>query len=255
MQTIEMKIQQDFFENRGCSKENFIIGPCSIESFEQIHRSAQKIHELGYKYMRGGAYKPRTTSDSFQGLGLDGVKFLREACDEFSLLAVSEIMSEKQLEESYELIDVLQVGSRNMQNFELLKTLASVEKPILFKRGLMATIEEYIGALSYLTSSGKKNIILCERGVRTFDNQTRNMLDIMAVPILKERTGLPVIVDVSHSTGRRDLLLPASKAAIGIEADGIMMEVHPTPDSALSDAQQQISFEEFVEMDQKLWKK
>lgn len=240
---ISKEVARDFFGNSGCTKNNFIVGPCSVESYRQIREAAKKTTRLGYKYLRGGVYKPRTTSTSFQGLGLEGAKLLKEVCEEFNLISVSEIMSEKHLEDSYDFIDVIQIGSRNMQNFELLKSLSEIDKPILFKRGLMATIDEYVGALSYLTQRGKSDIILCERGVKSFDIETRNMLDIMAVPILKKKTRLPVIVDVSHSTGRRDLLLPASQAAMGIGADGIMMEVHPNPDVALSDKTQQIDFE------------
>lgn len=250
----EVRVFEDFFTDSGCNKNNLILGPCSIESYKQIRESAKRVKYLGHNYLRGGAYKPRTNPESFQGLGLEAIKYLREACDEYSLISVTEIMSEKQLDISYDYLDIIQIGARNMQNFELLKTLSSIEKPILFKRGLAAEIQEYVGALEYLTIKGKQNIILCERGVKSFDNVTRNMLDIMAVPILKTLTGLPVIVDVSHSTGRRDLLLPACKAAKGIEADGIMMEVHPTPDIALSDSTQQINFDELKDLEKKLWK-
>lgn len=242
------------FVNKGCQKSNFIVGPCCIESYEQIRTAAASAKELGYKYFRGGAYKPRTSSSSFQGLGLTGIKYLHDVCQEFQLTSVSEIMSEKQLEEAYDYLDLIQVGARNMQNFELLKTLASVEKPILFKRGLMATIEEYLGALSYLQEKGKRNIILCERGIRGYDVETRNMLDIMAVPIIQQKVNLPIIVDVSHSTGRRDLLLPAAKVAKAVGANGIMMEVHPTPDLALSDATQQIDYRQLAVLGQELWR-
>lgn len=247
------EIMNDFIDT-DCNPSNFIVGPCSIESYDQIRESAIHVRKLGYKYLRGGAYKPRTTYNSFQGMGVTGIKYLHEVCQEFSLKSVSEIMSIKQLEEAYDYVDIIQVGSRNMQNFELLKELATITKPVLFKRGLMSTIDEYIGALSYLQKNGKANIILCERGIRNFDNRTRNTLDIMAVPILQSETGLPVIVDVSHSTGRRKLLLPASYAAKGIKANGIMMEVHPNPDIALSDAEQQIDFQELKELGEKLWK-
>ncbi|RLU28190.1 3-deoxy-7-phosphoheptulonate synthase [Streptococcus iniae] len=246
------KIMLDF-SSRTCDKNNFIVGPCSIESYEQIRRSAEQVKRLGYKYFRGGAYKPRTNSESFQGLGVTGVRYLQEVCQEFSLKSVSEIMSAKQLEEAYDYLDLIQIGSRNMQNFELLKELSTIEKPILFKRGLMSTISEYLGALSHLQENGKKNIILCERGVRGYDVETRNMLDIMAVPIIQQKVDLPIIVDVSHSTGRRDLLLPAAKIARAIGANGIMMEVHPNPEEALSDAEQQINYEQFEELGKSLW--
>lgn len=241
------------FLNKGCQKSNFIVGSCAIESYQQIRQAAASAKALGYKYFRGGAYKPRTSSNSFQGLGLTGVTYLHEVCQEFSLKAVSEIMSERQLEEAYDYLDIIQIGARNMQNFELLKVLSKIDKPILFKRGLMATIEEYLGALSYLQENGKKNIILCERGVRGYDVETRNMLDIMAVPIIQQKVKLPIIVDVSHSTGRRDLLLPAAKAAKAIGANGIMMEVHPTPDLALSDAAQQIDYQQLEQLGKELW--
>ncbi|MGT2935149.1 bifunctional 3-deoxy-7-phosphoheptulonate synthase/chorismate mutase [Streptococcus castoreus] len=246
------EIMSDFL-NKGCSKDNFIVGPCSIESYDQIRLAASSAKKLGYSYFRGGAYKPRTASSSFQGLGLEGVKYLYEVCQEFSLTSVSEIMSEKQLDEAYDYLDVIQIGARNMQNFEFLKTLSHIDKPILFKRGLMSTIEEFLGALSYLQENGKTNIILCERGIRGYDIETRNMLDIMAVPIIQQKVDLPIIVDVSHSTGRRDLLLPAAKAAKAVGANGIMMEVHPNPDQALSDAAQQINYKQLEQLGQELW--
>ncbi|HER9128957.1 TPA: 3-deoxy-7-phosphoheptulonate synthase [Streptococcus pyogenes] len=241
------------FQNKTCSKNNFIVGPCSIESYDHIRLAASSAKKLGYNYFRGGAYKPRTSAASFQGLGLQGIHYLHEVCQEFGLLSVSEIMSERQLEEAYDYLDVIQVGARNMQNFEFLKTLSHIDKPILFKRGLMATIEEYLGALSYLQDTGKSNIILCERGVRGYDVETRNILDIMAVPIIQQKTDLPIIVDVSHSTGRRDLLLPAAKIAKAVGANGIMMEVHPDPDHALSDAAQQIDYKQLEQLGQELW--
>lgn len=247
------EIIKDFFSNVGCNKNNLIVGPCSIESEEQIEYCAQQIKKKGYKYIRGGAYKPRTSSNSFQGLGIKGLKYLKKSCDKHSLISVSEIMSLKQLQEGYEYVDIIQIGSRNMQNFELLKELALVDKPVILKRGFMSTIEEFCGAASYLTSKGKNNVILCERGIRSFDSETRNVLDIMAVPLMKEKTNLPIIIDVSHSTGRRDLLLPASEVAKGIKSDGIMIEVHPNPSKALSDAKQQINFEEFEKLSTELW--
>lgn len=248
-----MKDIMSDFRNQGCSKRNFIVGPCSIESYDHIRLAASSAKKLGYTYFRGGAYKPRTSPTSFQGLGLEGIKYLNDVCQEFDLISVSEIMSDSQLEEAYDYLDVIQVGARNMQNFEFLKTLAHVDKPILFKRGLMATIEEFMGALSYLQEAGKTNIILCERGIRGYDVETRNMLDIMAVPIIQQKTDLPIIVDVSHSTGRRDLLLPAAKVAKAVGANGIMMEVHPDPDHALSDAAQQINYDQLDQLGHDLW--
>ena len=185
--------------------------------------------------MRGGAYKPRTSPYDFQGLGFEGLKLLKTAADRQDLRVITEIPY----------VDIIQVGARNMQNFDLLKEVGKTDKPVLLKRGLSATIEEFIYAAEYIMASGNSQVILCERGIRTYERATRNTLDITAVPILKQETHLPVMVDVTHSTGRRDLLLPAAKAALAIGADGVMVEVHPNPAIALSDAQQQLDFDQF----------
>ncbi|WP_214824851.1 bifunctional 3-deoxy-7-phosphoheptulonate synthase/chorismate mutase [Exiguobacterium algae] len=222
-----------------------IAGPCAVESFEQVNAVAEKLAQSGVKIMRGGAYKPRTSPYDFQGLGLEGLKLLKAAADRHDLRVITEIMTPGAVESALPYVDIIQVGARNMQNFDLLKEVGKTDKPVLLKRGLSATIEEFIYAAEYIMSSGNSQVILCERGIRTYERATRNTLDITAVPILKQETHLPVMVDVTHSTGRRDLLLPAAKAALAIGADGIMVEVHPNPAIALSDAQQQLDFDQF----------
>ncbi|HLR59413.1 MAG TPA: bifunctional 3-deoxy-7-phosphoheptulonate synthase/chorismate mutase [Pseudogracilibacillus sp.] len=229
----------------GDGEAHFITGPCAVESYEQVASVAKEVKDKGLKLLRGGAYKPRTSPYDFQGLGLEGLKILKRVADEYGLAVVSEIVTPGDVEEALDYIDVIQIGARNMQNFELLKRVGETDKPVILKRGMSATIAEFIGAAEYIISRGNGNIILCERGIRTYETATRNTLDISAVPILKQETHLPVIVDVTHSTGRRDLLIPAAKAGIAIGADGIMAEVHPDPAVALSDAQQQMDFEQF----------
>ncbi len=234
-------------ENIGEGTPSFIFGPCAVESQEQVDQVAQAISEKGLKLIRGGAYKPRTSPYDFQGLGLEGLKMLKKAADQYKLGVVTEIVTPHHLEEALDYLDVVQVGARNMQNFELLKAVGQINKPVLLKRGMSATVDEFIKAAEYIIANGNDQIILCERGIRTYEKATRNTLDISAVPILKQETHLPVFVDVTHSTGRRDLLLPAAKAAIAIGADGVMAEVHPDPAVALSDAQQQMSLPQFDE--------
>ncbi|MBE6182637.1 bifunctional 3-deoxy-7-phosphoheptulonate synthase/chorismate mutase [Heyndrickxia ginsengihumi] len=229
----------------GDGTPKFVFGPCSVESYEQVAEVAKSVKAKGLKLLRGGAYKPRTSPYDFQGLGLEGLKILKQIADEFDLAVISEIVTPADLEKAVEYIDVIQIGARNMQNFELLKMAGSIQKPILLKRGLAATIEEFINAAEYIMSRGNGQIILCERGIRTYERATRNTLDITAVPILKQETHLPVFVDVTHSTGRRDLLLPAAKAALAIGADGVMAEVHPDPAVALSDSAQQMDLKQF----------
>lgn len=223
----------------------FVFGPCAVESYEQVAQVAQQVKAKGLKLLRGGAYKPRTSPYDFQGLGVEGLKILKQVADEHDLAVISEIVSPNAIEEALDYIDVIQIGARNMQNFELLKAAGAVNKPVLLKRGLSATIDEFINAAEYIMSQGNGQIILCERGIRTYERATRNTLDITAVPILKQETHLPVMVDVTHSTGRRDLLLPAAKAALAIGADGVMAEVHPDPAVALSDSAQQMDFAQF----------
>lgn len=224
---------------------SFVFGPCAVESYEQVAAVAEVVKSKGLKLLRGGAYKPRTSPYDFQGLGVEGLKILKRVADEYGLAVISEIVSPNDIETAVDYIDVIQIGARNMQNFELLKAAGAVNKPVLLKRGLAATIDEFINAAEYIMAQGNGNIILCERGIRTYERATRNTLDISAVPILKQETHLPVLVDVTHSTGRRDLLLPTAKAALAIGADGVMAEVHPDPSVALSDSAQQMDFKQF----------
>ncbi|UZH06242.1 bifunctional 3-deoxy-7-phosphoheptulonate synthase/chorismate mutase [Heyndrickxia coagulans] len=232
-------------EKVGDGNPHFVFGPCSVESYDQVAAVAASVKAKGLKLLRGGAYKPRTSPYDFQGLGLEGLKILKQIADEYDLAVISEIVTPADLEKAADYLDVIQIGARNMQNFELLKAAGSIQKPILLKRGLAATIEEFINAAEYIMSRGNGQIILCERGIRTYERATRNTLDITSVPILKQETHLPVFVDVTHSTGRRDLLLPAAKAALAIGADGVMAEVHPDPAVALSDAAQQMDLKQF----------
>ncbi|HHZ7889278.1 TPA: bifunctional 3-deoxy-7-phosphoheptulonate synthase/chorismate mutase [Staphylococcus aureus] len=236
------------FENGGIigdGNKSFVFGPCSVESFEQVEAVAKNLHAKGEKFIRGGAFKPRTSPYDFQGLGVEGLKILKQIKDKYDLNVVSEIVNPNDFEVADEYLDVFQIGARNMQNFELLKEAGRTKKPILLKRGLSATIEEFVYAAEYIASQGNQNIILCERGIRTYEKATRNTLDISAVPILKQGTHLPVMVDVTHSTGRKDIMLPTAKAALAVGADGVMAEVHPDPFVALSDAGQQMDLDEF----------
>jgi 3-deoxy-7-phosphoheptulonate synthase/chorismate mutase len=231
----------------GTGNPHFVFGPCSVESYEQVAAVAASVKAKGLKLLRGGAYKPRTSPYDFQGLGVEGLKILKRVADEYDLAVISEIVTPTDIDTALQYIDVIQIGARNMQNFELLKAAGSVNKPILLKRGMSATIEEFINAAEYIMSQGNGQIILCERGIRTYERATRNTLDISAVPILKQETHLPVFVDVTHSTGRKDLLLPCTKAALAIGADGVMAEVHPDPAVALSDSAQQMDMKQFDE--------
>jgi 3-deoxy-7-phosphoheptulonate synthase / chorismate mutase len=222
-----------------------IAGPCAIESREQVMATAAHVAARGVRLFRGGAYKPRTDPYSFQGLGEEGLELGREACDAHGLMFVAELMDAADLPAFERTVDVLQIGARNMQNFRLLKAAGRSKLPVLLKRGLAATIEEWVMAAEYLLHEGNPNVILCERGIRTFERFTRNTLDVSAVALAKLETHLPVFVDVTHSGGRRDLLVPLTKAALAAGADGIMIEVHPNPAVALSDQKQQVDFEGF----------
>lgn len=236
------------FDNGGIigdGNKSFVFEVCSVESFEQVEAVAKNLHAKGEKFIRGGAFKPRTSPYDFQGLGVEGLKILKQIKDKYDLNVVSEIVNPNDFEVADEYLDVFQIGARNMQNFELLKEAGRTKKPILLKRGLSATIEEFVYAAEYIASQGNQNIILCERGIRTYEKATRNTLDISAVPILKQGTHLPVMVDVTHSTGRKDIMLPTAKAALAVGADGVMAEVHPDPSVALSDAGQQMDLDEF----------
>lgn len=215
-----------------------IAGPCSVEGRNQLMESAKIVHEQGAQLLRGGAFKPRTSPYSFQGLGLEGLKLLVEAKEKFDLPVVTEVISVEDVEKVAEYADVLQIGARNMQNFVLLREVARCNKPVLLKRGMMATVKELLMSAEYILSGGNENVILCERGIRTFETATRNTLDLSAVPLLKDKTHLPVFVDPSHGTGIARLIEPMSKAAVAVGADGLMVEVHFSPSTALSDKDQ-----------------
>ena len=217
-----------------------IAGPCSIESETQLDAVARFVAERGVKLLRGGAFKPRTDPYSFQGLGVEGLKLGREVCDRYDLKFISEIMDAADLDAFSEYADMLQIGARNMQNFTLLKAVGRSNKPVLLKRGLSATIEEWVMAAEYLLYEGNENVVLCERGIRTFETATRNTLDLNAIPYIKQKTHLPVLVDPSHGTGIRDLVTPMSLAAAACGADGLLVEVHENPAAALSDGAQSL---------------
>ncbi|SRR5581483_10480237 len=225
-----------------------MAGPCSIESLEQIMACAKCVKEAGGNILRGGAFKPRTSPYAFQGLGEMGLKYLQEAGEKYGLLTVSEVMDPDQIELVAAYSDILQIGARNMQNFSLLKKLGTVQNPILLKRGLSATYQDLLMSAEYVLAAGNPNVILCERGIRTYETYSRNTLDLAAVPILQELSHLPVIVDPSHGTGIRKMVPPMAKAGIAAGADGLMVEIHPTPDKAFSDADQTLSFEQFKTM-------
>lgn len=221
-----------------------IAGPCSVENEEQILKTSEFLSNLGIRILRGGAFKPRTSPYDFQGLGFKGLEIMRNAANHNNMKVVSEIMDPRDIEKAYEYIDIFQIGSRNMQNFSLLKEIGKLDKPILLKRGMTATVKEWLMAAEYIANEGNLDIILCERGIRTFENYTRNTLDLTVVPILRNLSFLPIIVDPSHGTGRRDLIIPMSRGAVAVKADGIMVEVHPNPDKALSDGFQSLDFKE-----------
>lgn len=217
-----------------------IAGPCSVEGRKQLFKTANIIRESGVRILRGGAFKPRTSPYSFQGLGEEGLKLLKEARDAYGLYIISEVVSPADVELVSPYVDILQIGARNMQNFTLLKEIGNIQKPVLLKRGMSATISEFLLSAEYILSHGNERVILCERGIRTFETTTRNTLDLSAVPILKEETHLPVFVDPSHGTGNKKLVLPMSKAAMVSGADGVMVEVHFQPDSAMSNGNQSL---------------
>ena len=232
----------------GGKKPVLIAGPCSVEDHEQIYVTAKKLRELGIGILRGGAFKPRTSPYSFQGLEEEGLRILRAIADELEMAVISEVLSVRDVQLVARYADILQVGTRNMFNYSLLKELGKNSKPVLLKRGFMATIDEFILAAEYIYIGGNSQIILCERGIRTFETQTRNTLDISSVPILKMETQLPIIVDVSHALGRKDILKPIARAALAAGADGLMFESHYNPASALSDAGQQLDLKETEEL-------
>jgi 3-deoxy-7-phosphoheptulonate synthase len=225
-----------------------MAGPCSVESRDQMLRTADAVAEAGATILRGGAFKPRTSPYSFQGLGMEGVRFMVEARERTGLPIVTEVMEPGQVEPVAMHADIVQIGARNMQNFPLLTAAGKIQRPIMLKRGISATIEEWLMAAEYIVSAGNPDVILCERGIRTFETYTRNTLDLAAVPLLHRLTHLPVIVDPSHATGKRWLVRSMSLAGVAAGADGIMVEVHPKPDDALSDGEQSLTFEQFGEM-------
>ena len=230
--------------------KDFVVigGPCSVENEEQLLDTARKVKEAGADMLRGGVFKPRTSPYSFQGLGLKGLKLLEKAKDETGLPIVTEVMDTRDVGWASEYIDVLQIGARNMQNFSLLKEVGKVNKPVLLKRGMNSTIEEWLSSAEYILNEGNPKVILCERGIRTFETYTRNTLDLSAVPALKELTHLPVIVDPSHGTGKVSLIEPMSLASVASGADGLIIEVHRDPSVALSDKDQALIPTQFAEL-------
>ncbi len=225
-----------------------IGGPCAVENLSQMEEVASHLSTAPVQALRGGVYKPRTSPYAFQGLGVEGLEILAEVSQRYHLPVVTEVMAISQIETIAAYADMLQVGSRNMQNFDLLKALGQAGKPILLKRGLAATIEEFINAAEYILSHGNPDVVLCERGIRSFDNYTRNVLDLGAVAALKQLTHLPVIVDPSHAVGKRELVAPLAKAAIACGADGLIIECHPEPEKSVSDARQALSLEDMVQL-------
>jgi 3-deoxy-7-phosphoheptulonate synthase len=223
-------------------------GPCAVESREQIHEIAEKVARAGAKVLRGGAFKPRSSPYSFQGMGEDGLKLMREAADKNGLLVVSEVMDPSQIEVMRPYVDVMQVGARNMQNYHLLRALGEIDKPVLLKRGMSATLEELLLSAEYIMAGGNYKVILCERGIRTFDTYLRNTLDIAAIPVVKSLSHLPIFADPSHGTGRRDKVAPMARAAVAAGADGLIIEVHSDPERALSDGAQSLYPEQFAEL-------
>ena len=241
-------------EKIGGEKIALIAGPCSVESEEQITNIASSVKMCGAGFLRGGAFKPRTSPYSFQGLELQGLELLKLAKKKTGLPIVTEIMSTSMIEKFNEEVDIIQVGARNMQNFDLLKELGKIKKPILLKRGLSATIEELLMSAEYIMAGGNEQVILCERGIRTFENYTRNTLDLSAIPVIKKLSHLPIIIDPSHATGKSWMVEPLSKAAIAAGADGLIIEVHNDPKNALCDGQQSITPEEYKILVEKLKK-
>jgi 3-deoxy-7-phosphoheptulonate synthase len=225
-----------------------LAGPCSVESPEQIGLVASAVAASGARVLRGGAFKPRTSPYAFQGHGEEALKWMRAAADETGMAVISEVMDPRQIEMMMRYVDCLQVGARNVQNFDLLKELGRVRKPVLLKRGLSSTIEEWLLSAEYILCGGNGQVILCERGIRTFETYTRNTLDISAIPVVKKRSHLPIVVDPSHGTGRRDKVIPMARAAVAAGADGVIIEVHNNPEKALSDGPQSLYPEQFDQL-------
>jgi 3-deoxy-7-phosphoheptulonate synthase len=225
-----------------------MAGPCSIENREQIFAIAKCVKAAGGQFLRGGAYKPRSSPYAFQGLGLPGLEFLREAAEENGLLTVTEVMEIAQIEPMLPYTDLFQVGARNMQNFNLLRALGEIRKPVLVKRGISATIEELLLSAEYILAGGNYDVILCERGIRTYETATRNTMDISAIPMVHKLSHLPIVADPSHGTGRREMVAPMSRAAVAAGADAIMVEIHPNADKAVSDASQTLYLDQFEKL-------
>ena len=225
-----------------------MAGPCTIESEAQVTEIARRVARAGARVLRGGAYKPRTSPYAFQGMGVEGLKLLRAAADENRMATVSEVMDLSQIEGMLPYVDILQVGARNMQNFNLLTALGQIRKPILLKRGMSATVQEWLLAAEYIMSGGNYDVILCERGIRTFETYTRNTLDISAIPVIDKLSHLPIIADPSHATGRRDKVMPLARAIVAAGADGVLIEVHNDPDHALCDGPQSLYPDQFARL-------
>jgi len=232
----------------GSNEVVVMAGPCSVESEEQIFTIAEIISKSGAKILRGGAFKPRTSPYSFQGLGEEGLKLLRRAGDKFNLLVITEVMEISQIKMVEEYTDIFQIGARNMQNFSLLREVGKAAKPVMLKRGLSATVEDWLMSAEYILSGGNKNVMLCERGIRTFETYTRNTFDLSAIPVVHKRSHLPVVADPSHAVGLRDKVLPMARAAVAAGADALMVEVHHDPENALSDGPQALLPDQFYEM-------
>lgn len=254
----EFKSEPSIIEVKGrkIGGDNMVImaGPCSIENREMILETAKVIKENGCEYLRGGAYKPRTSPYDFQGLGEEGLKYMREAADKYDLIMVTEVMDTREIEIVGQYTDIFQVGARNMQNFSLLKELGKTDKPILLKRGMSATLRDFLMAAEYIVAFGNKNVILCERGIRTFEIATRNTVDINGIALLKEKCHLPIIIDASHGTGKRSLVEPVTIGCILAGADGAMIEVHANPKCALSDGDQTLNYKDFGKTCEKIKK-
>ncbi len=225
-----------------------MAGPCAVESAVQMRAVAASVRRAGATVLRGGAFKPRTSPYSFQGLGEEGLRLLREAADEQGMLVISEVMDASQVARARELVDILQIGARNMQNYTLLREMGHAGRPVLLKRGLSATLEEWLLSAEYIMSNGNREVILCERGIRTFERYTRNTMDISAIPVIHKLSHLPIVADPSHGTGLRDKVAPMARAAVAAGADGLLIEVHHDPDNALSDGAQSLYPEQFAEL-------
>ena len=243
----------DIYKKLTVKEDKIIIaGPCAIESYDQLLKTAQFVKSKGANVLRGGAYKPRTSPNSFQGLKEEGLEILKAVKKETGMAVITELMDIRELDKLYEVTDIIQIGSRNMQNYDLLKQVGKTDKPVILKRGLSSTIEEWLLSAEHIMAGGNENVILCERGIRTFETYTRNTLDLSAVPVVKKHSHLPIIVDPSHGTGSSDYVESMAKAAIVSGCDGLMIEVHNNPQKALSDGQQSITPEQFDKLMKKI---